>query len=130
LVPYIGAWISAVPALLVALLINPWHLLMVAVLFLGLHILEGYVLVPLIQRQSVHLPPALTLVAQFLLGELFGVVGLFVAAPLVVTIIVFLKMLYVEDTLGDHSAEASTDQNQTADQAAGNRALTGAAGEH
>ena len=36
-----------------------------------------------------------------LLGDLFGLMGLFVAAPLTVTTVVLLKMLYVEDTLGD-----------------------------
>ena len=33
-------------------------------LYLILHVLEGYVLLPLVQRRAVHLPPALTLVAQ------------------------------------------------------------------
>lgn len=101
LVPYIGPWIAAVPSLLIALLISPMHMVLVAALYLGLHMLEGYILAPLIQRQSVILPPALTLVAQVLLGDMFGFRGLFVAAPLTVMIVVLLKMLYVEDTLGD-----------------------------
>jgi predicted PurR-regulated permease PerM len=101
LVPYIGAFLSAVPALLIALLVSPWHVVWVALLFLGLHVLEGYVLVPLVQKRAVEMPPALTLVTQVLLGDLFGLMGLFVAAPLTVTTVVLLKMLYVEDTLGD-----------------------------
>jgi predicted PurR-regulated permease PerM len=105
LIPYIGAWLSAVPAALIALLLGPRYLIMTVALYLGLHILEGYVLVPLVQRRAVHLPPALTLVAQVLLGELLGALGLFVAAPLTVAVIVFLKMLYVEDALGDQSME-------------------------
>jgi predicted PurR-regulated permease PerM len=104
LIPYIGAWLSAVPAALIALLLGPRYLIMTVALYLGLHILEGYVLVPLVQRRAVHLPPALTLVAQVLLGELLGALGLFVAAPLTVAVIVFLKMLYVEDALGDQSS--------------------------
>ena len=51
------------------------------------------------------MPPALTLVAQVLLGELLGLIGLFVAAPLTVAVVVLLKMLYVEDTLGDQTVE-------------------------
>ncbi len=103
LIPYVGAWLSAIPALLMAVLVSPLHVVMVAGLFLFLHVLEGYVLFPLIQRRAVHLPPALTLVAQVLLGELLGVLGLFVAAPLTVVAVVLLKMLYVEDTLGDQN---------------------------
>jgi len=103
LVPYVGPWLSAVPAALIALLIGPGHMLMTLGLYLALHILEGYVLVPLIQRRAVLLPPALTLVTQILLGDLLGLMGLFVAAPLTVTGVVLLKMLYVEDTLGDET---------------------------
>jgi predicted PurR-regulated permease PerM len=101
IVPYLGPWLSAVPALLMALLVSPWHVLAVGGLYIGLHILEGYVLLPLVQRRSVLLPPALTLVSQVLLGGLLGLMGLFVAAPLTVACVVLMKMLYVEDTLGD-----------------------------
>jgi predicted PurR-regulated permease PerM len=105
MVPYVGPWLSAVPAALIALLVSPLHMVAVLGLFLFLHILEGYVLLPLVQRRAVHLPPALTLVGQVLLGELLGFLGLFVAAPLTVTVVVLLKMLYVEDTLGDRAVD-------------------------
>jgi predicted PurR-regulated permease PerM len=117
LVPYVGPWLSAVPSVLMGLLVSPWHALMVVGLYLGLHLLEGYVLVPLIQRRVVLLPPALTLVTQVLLGYLLGFMGLFVAAPLTVCGVVLLKMLYVEDTLGDETVhvpgEPASDQNAT-----------------
>jgi predicted PurR-regulated permease PerM len=105
LVPYLGPWISAVPAALIALLVSPTHLGLTLALYLFLHILEGYVLLPLVQRRAVLLPPAVTLVAQVLLGELLGMLGLFVAAPLTVAAVVLLKMLYVEDTLGDEAVD-------------------------
>jgi predicted PurR-regulated permease PerM len=105
MIPYAGPWISAAPALLVALLISPWHVIGVAGLYLFLHLLEGYVLLPLVQRQTVLLPPAFTLIMQVLLGELLGFMGLFVAAPLTVAGVVILKMLYVEDTLGDENVD-------------------------
>jgi predicted PurR-regulated permease PerM len=104
-VPYLGAWIACIPAALMALLISPGHMFMTGFLFLGIHILEGYIVGPLVQRRSVRLPPALTLVAQILLGEVFGLLGLFVAAPLTVAAVVFIKMLYVEDTLGDRTLD-------------------------
>jgi len=105
LVPYIGPWISAVPTALIALTVGPTEVLLVLALYLALHILEGYVLVPLVQRRAVHLPPAVTLVAQVLLGELLGLMGLFVAAPLTLCAVVLLKMLYVEDALGDDAID-------------------------
>jgi predicted PurR-regulated permease PerM len=102
IIPYIGAWLSAIPTALIALTISPWHMAMVLGLFLALHILEGYVLLPLIQRRAVHLPPSLTLLAQVLLGELLGLMGLMVAAPLTVAVVVLVKMFYVENALEDH----------------------------
>jgi predicted PurR-regulated permease PerM len=123
LVPYVGPWASAVPAVLVALTVSPTHLLLTVALYLALHLLEGYVLLPLVQRRAVHLPPALTVAAQALLGELLGVMGLFVAAPLTLCAVVLLKMLYVEDTLGDESVdvpgEPGNEEKQLAAQAEG-----------
>ena len=101
LIPYVGAWSAALPALLM----GPRYAVTVLALFLGLHILEGYLLAPLIQSRAIHLPPAFTLVAQVLLGEVAGVVGLLVAAPLTFGIVVAVKMLYTEDALGDESVE-------------------------
>lgn len=105
MIPYIGAWASAVPAALMAMIKGPGHVVGVLGLFLFLHILEGYVLLPIIQRRAVHQPPALTIVMQVLFGELLGFLGLFVAAPLTVMLVVLLKMLYVEDTLGDEAVD-------------------------
>jgi predicted PurR-regulated permease PerM len=103
LVPYVGPFLSVIPAALVAVLVGPVHLLAVLGLYLALHVIEGYILEPLVQRRAVLLPPALTILMQVLLSDLLGMLGLFVAAPLTVTGMVLLKMLYVEDTLGDQS---------------------------
>ena len=107
MIPYLGAWVSAVPAALIALqALGPWYCGMVLLLFLALHIFEGYLIAPLVQRRAMHLPPALTLVAQVLLGQLMGALGLLIAAPLTVTVVVLVKKLYVEYALGDKTAEA------------------------
>lgn len=124
LVPYLGPWLSAVPAVLVAVMVSPWHLGMVLLLYLGLHLLEGYVLVPLIQRRAVRLPPALTLVTQLLFAEVFGVLGLFVAAPLTVVAVVALKMLYVEDALGDETVDVPGEPGKKNGKAAAAAAIT------
>jgi predicted PurR-regulated permease PerM len=100
-VPYIGSVSSAVPPLLIALTKSPSLALYVILLYLLVHILEGYVLVPLMQKRLVHLPPALTLSAQAILGSLFGIIGLALATPLTAAALVAVRMLYVEDILHD-----------------------------
>ena len=105
LIPYVGAWIAFIPAALISLQMGSQYLAMTLALYGGLHILEGYVIGPLVQRRAVHLPPALALMAQVLMGEWFGVLGLFVASPLVITAIVCVKRLYVEDALGETAVD-------------------------
>ncbi|HEY7193286.1 MAG TPA: AI-2E family transporter [Gemmatimonadales bacterium] len=100
-VPYLGSIASAVPSVLIAAATSFNVALYVIILFLGLHLIEGYLVVPLVQRRLVHLPPALTLAAQIILGVLAGIIGLLVATPLVAAGIVLVRMIYVEDVLGD-----------------------------
>jgi hypothetical protein len=74
---------SAIPGVLIAASISLPLAVYVIALYLGVHLVEGYILVPLVQRRAVHLPPALTLSAQVVLGFLAGLVGLLFATPLV-----------------------------------------------
>jgi len=43
---------------------------------------DGNIVVPLIARRTVDLPPALVLAFQLIMGVLFGILGLFLADPL------------------------------------------------
>lgn len=94
-VPYVGPIVSAIPAILVAFTVGPWHVLEVIGLFVVLHVLEGYVLVPAIQKWAVALPPALALTAVVVFGLLFGPLGIILAHPLMVCAIVLVEELYV-----------------------------------
>jgi len=100
-IPNFGPLISMVPATLLALTDSPGKAIAVIVMFLVLQNLEGNVLTPMIQRKSVDLPPALGIIAQILLSILVGAVGLMLAWPLAAVVVLGVKMLYVEDVLGD-----------------------------
>jgi predicted PurR-regulated permease PerM len=101
-IPYLGPIFSAVPAVLFALsLPDPWAPVYVALLYLGVQTLESYLLMPLVQQRTVQLPPVVTLGAQLLLGVLLGTPGVVFATPLAAAALVLVRMLYVEDTLGD-----------------------------
>jgi predicted PurR-regulated permease PerM len=104
-VPYVGSVTSAIPAILIALTQRTELALYVILLFVGVHVVEGYILVPLMQKRMVHLPPALTLGAQAVLGALFGVLGLALATPLVAAIVTATRLLYIEDVLHDNPAQ-------------------------
>jgi len=69
---------------------------------------DGYVLIPLIAKKTVDLAPALVLAAQLIMGVLFGIIGLFLADPLLAMIKVALERR--AETNGDggtNSAQAA-----------------------
>lgn len=103
-VPYIGPFLAAIPAVMVAFANGPELALYVALLFIGVQLVESYVLAPLVQQRAVHLPPGAILFAQVLMGAIVGALGVAVATPLAAAIMVAVGMLYVEDALGDQNA--------------------------
>jgi predicted PurR-regulated permease PerM len=96
-VPYVGSVLSSIPALLVALMQGPVKMLWVAVLYLMVHLLEGYVVTPISQKRAVRLPPALTIVAQLAMWTLAGLLGVALATPLTAAVLVIVKMLYLKE---------------------------------
>ncbi len=106
-VPYVGALAGAVPAVLVAFGQGPQAAAYVALLFVAVQTLEGNVIAPLVQKQTVELPPVLTILSQTVLGSLFGPLGLILATPLTAAGVVLVRKVYVEDILGDTEDAAS-----------------------
>jgi predicted PurR-regulated permease PerM len=104
-VPYIGAISGAVPAVLVAVGQSTTLALEVGGLFVVVQALEGNVIAPLIQRRTIELPPLLTIFAQTVFGTLFGIGGLILATPIAAALLVLVRMVYVEDVLGDRQAQ-------------------------
>lgn len=99
-IPNLGPILSAVPAVLLALAQTPRLGLWVVLLYTGVQIVESFVLDPIIDRKTVYLPPALTVVAQLVLAVFAGIVGVALATPLTAALVVLVTMLYVQDVLG------------------------------
>ncbi len=100
-VPYIGPLVAVVPILLVALMESPQLALYTGLLYLVIQNVEANILMPLVFQRTVHLPPALSIVGQLILGGLFGVLGFILATPLTAVALVLVQKLYVEDVLAD-----------------------------
>jgi len=100
-VPIVGAIISAIPGLLLAGSQGP-HIFALALAFYVIaHQFEGHVLIPLIQRHVVSAPPALTLFSVLAFGLLFGPIGVMLATPLAVVILVLVRRLYLHEAASD-----------------------------
>jgi predicted PurR-regulated permease PerM len=94
-IPTIGSVIAAVPAVAMAFVDSPHKALVVAVGYMVIQFVENHLVVPILMKRGVDLPPALTLAAQAIMALLFGFVGLLVAVPLLAAIVVLVNMLYV-----------------------------------
>jgi predicted PurR-regulated permease PerM len=105
IVPYVGPFISAVPALLVALTMGVEPVLWTAVGYLLIHLIEGYVAAPLLERHFITIPPALVLIGIVAVDLIFGTVGIVLAAPLTVVVYMLVKMTYVDDPLELHTEQ-------------------------
>jgi predicted PurR-regulated permease PerM len=104
-VPTIGPTMAVIPALAMGLLDSPAKALSVLGAYLIIQGFEANVLIPLLMQGSIDLPPALTIVAQALMTMAFGFLGLMVAVPLLATVLIPVKLLYVEDVVGDQVME-------------------------
>lgn len=106
-VPFIGPILAAIPALLVAFAQGGMTPLYVALLYLGIQQVEGYLLMPLVQKWAVSLPPALTILGVVVFGLLFGPLGVLFATPLMVVVMVLVQTLYVDAALEQKPAHTA-----------------------
>jgi predicted PurR-regulated permease PerM len=100
-IPYIGPILAIFPSVAVAATIGPYPMLWTILAYLAIHQLDGNMIMPLIQRQLVRVPPALMLISIATFGTLFGLGATIFAAPLTVVIYVAVIKLYLRDTLGE-----------------------------
>lgn len=101
-VPYVGPALSFVPATVVALAVSPEKALWVIGLYLLVQGVESNLLMPLLMKQMVKLPPALTLLFQTFMATLFGFLGLLLAVPILAMGKILVEELYVEAVADEH----------------------------
>jgi predicted PurR-regulated permease PerM len=95
ILPYVGPILGAIPALIVALLADPWSALWVAIAFFAIQQVENLVLVPRISGESVKLHPAMIMVVLVVGNELAGFWGMLIAVPVTAVIRDLFKYLYL-----------------------------------
>ena len=91
LIPIVGPFAGGAVALLLALTVSPGLALATVILFLGIHVVEGYVLAPRIQAKFVQLHPLIALLALFAGIETGGFLGALFAVPAASLVAVFIR---------------------------------------
>jgi predicted PurR-regulated permease PerM len=99
-IPYLGPVLASIPAVLVAVTSGFYPALWTIVAYIIIHQIEGNLIVPMVERRLVFVPPAVLLLSIVAVTEIFGTVGIIFAAPITVIAFVAVKKLYVRDSLG------------------------------
>ncbi len=98
-VPYLGAGARAIPGIAVARAQSPRHALYATAVYVGVHIVEGYLVQPIVMKRAIELRPSLLLVWQAGMGMVFGIPGVIVATPLLAVVQSSVDYLWVERKL-------------------------------
>jgi predicted PurR-regulated permease PerM len=93
IIPIIGPFVGAIPAVLMATTISPQAVVLTLVVYVAIQFIEGNVLVPMIMRNTVGLSPFIVLLSLLLGGAVGGIAGAIVAVPLVAGAEVILERL-------------------------------------
>ncbi|MBA4072683.1 MAG: hypothetical protein C0497_12730 [Gemmatimonas sp.] len=108
-IPNVGPTLAAIPAIVMAFVDSPQKAFVVMVVYWGIQFLENNLLIPYLMREQLDLPPALTLMTQVVMAYVFGLMGLFVATPLLAAVFVTVQMLHVQpDAVPSETAGTGT----------------------
>jgi predicted PurR-regulated permease PerM len=90
IIPYLGAFLGAIPAIIVALIFeSPTIAVLTVVAYVLIQQFEGNFLTPRIQGQALHLHPIIVLLAVIGGGQIGGLVGVIFAVPTLAVLRVF-----------------------------------------
>jgi predicted PurR-regulated permease PerM len=84
--PYLGPWLGAIPVGIYALVVDPVSIIWVTLLFLGIHQIEGHIVVPNIMGSALRLHPLLVIFGLLAGFEVNGLVGALIALPILAVV--------------------------------------------
>jgi predicted PurR-regulated permease PerM len=80
--PYLGPWLGAIPPVIYALVVHPFSVIWVVLLFLGIHQIEGHVVVPKVMGSVLRLHPLLVIFGLLAGANVDGLIGALLALPI------------------------------------------------
>lgn len=96
-VPYSGAIVAGIPAIILGFSQGTDTGLWTIAVLVVVQQVQGNLVMPLLQNQMVELPPALTIFGIIAAGILLGPVGVLLATPLTVVVLVLVRRLYLRE---------------------------------
>jgi predicted PurR-regulated permease PerM len=114
-IPIAGPILASVPGIAMGFLDGPEKAIYVTLAYIAIQQVEANLVTPLLMKRGLEIPPVLTITAQGVLSLVFGFIGLLVAVPLLAATIVPVKMLYVQDVVGDEVKLPGQSDDSTSD---------------
>jgi predicted PurR-regulated permease PerM len=115
-IPLVGPLLGAIPAVVVAATVDPQLVLFVVLAYIVIQFIEGNVLVPMVMRNTIRLSSFLVIASLLVGGAVAGLVGAFLAVPMVAAVEVILERFQAREVPvtqapgGVQTDEDSTDE--------------------
>lgn len=82
MIPYIGPYIGAIPAVIVGFSMNPFSGIVTLIVAIIVQILDSTILQPIIMGKTMKLHPVTIMLGLLIFGSFFGIIGMMVATPI------------------------------------------------
>ena len=92
-IPIVGSIVAAIPAVAMGFIDSPHKALVILIGYVVIQLVENHLLVPVLMKAGVDIPPALTLGIQALMSVLFGFLGLLLAVPALAAIMTVFRTI-------------------------------------
>ena len=117
LIPVVGPIIAAIPGVTVALFVSPVRALMAVALYILIQQLENNLVVPMVMRRAINLPPVVIMASLLMGSEVLGVIGAILSLPVAAAISVLVDSLI--DLRDRRKAETSQSESPSSTSAIG-----------
>ncbi|MFC6180085.1 AI-2E family transporter [Lactiplantibacillus daowaiensis] len=114
LIPYLGSFLAMVPSVVIALVISPWMLVKVLIVFVIEQTIEGRVISPLVLGSSLAIHPVTILIVLLVSGKIFGLMGVIFGIPGYAILKVLISHLFTwyQTQSGQYPPETKADEKQ------------------
>jgi predicted PurR-regulated permease PerM len=99
-IPTLGAFLPLIPIFIFTMAEDPSLMLRAIPAYLAIQLLESNVITPMLIREELQLPSGGVMMFQLVGAALFGALGLLLAVPLLLVLVVLVREIYSYDILG------------------------------
>jgi predicted PurR-regulated permease PerM len=117
LIPAVGAYVGAAPAVIVGFFQSPLTGVLILIYFIVYQQIENYVIQPRVMKNAVNLSPVAVVISTLVFGSLGGFAGAVLALPAAATIKVIIVEVFLRDRVaeGDEAAQETLEEHDRAE---------------